>query len=95
MSRSFLALVRILGDPIKPDLFSKSRFTKHCKWAHDDSVETQFLLFCRPSCGIIRRTYARDYYDGLNDLSLKKTVLVLHRKKALCCSCFLKISYPN
>jgi hypothetical protein len=38
LSRSFLALVRILGDPIKLDLFSKSRFTKHCKWAADDSV---------------------------------------------------------
>jgi hypothetical protein len=39
LNRSFLALVRILGDPIKLDLFSKSRFTKHCKWAPDDSVE--------------------------------------------------------
>jgi hypothetical protein len=55
LNRSFLALFRILGDPIKLDLFSKSRITKHCKWARDDSVETQFLLLCRPSCGIIRR----------------------------------------
>jgi hypothetical protein len=52
-----------LEDPARLDLFSKSRFTKHRKWARDDSVETQFLLVRRPSCGIIPRTYAADYYD--------------------------------
>jgi hypothetical protein len=41
LNRSFLALFRILGDPIKLDLFSKSRFTKHCKWASEDSVKAQ------------------------------------------------------
>jgi hypothetical protein len=69
LNRSFLALFRILGDPIKLDLFSKSRFTKHCKRARDDSVETQFLLLCRPGCGMIPRTYARYYYGVLKDLS--------------------------
>jgi len=59
LNRSFLALFRILADPIKLDLFSTSRFTKHCKWARDDSVETQFLLLCRPSCGIISQLWSR------------------------------------
>jgi hypothetical protein len=45
---TFLAPIRILGDPAKLDLFSKSRFTKHCKGACDGSVETQFLLLFRP-----------------------------------------------
>ena len=65
LNRSFLALFRILGDPVKLDLFSKSRFTKHCKWARDDFVETQLLLLCRPNS----RTYARYYYGVLKDLS--------------------------
>src|SRR6267154_654204 len=34
-----------LEDPARLDLFSKSRFTKHCKWARDDSVETQFCSY--------------------------------------------------
>src|ERR1051325_3839955 len=32
---NFLAPTRILGDPAKLDLFSKSRFTKHGKWAFE------------------------------------------------------------
>jgi hypothetical protein len=64
-----------LEDPARLDLFSKSRFTKHCKWARDDSVETQFPLLCRPSCGIIWRTYARYHYGVLKDLSSKKIKL--------------------
>jgi hypothetical protein len=36
-----------LEDPARLDLFSKSRFTKHCKWARDDSVETQFRRLAR------------------------------------------------
>jgi hypothetical protein len=57
LNRSFLALFRILGDPIKLDLFSKSRFTKHCKWAPDDSVETQFRRLAR---FLDRRRSSRD-----------------------------------
>jgi hypothetical protein len=38
-------------------------------------VETQFLFLCRPSCGIIPRTYARYYYGVLKDLSSKKIML--------------------
>jgi hypothetical protein len=38
---TFLAPIRILGDPAKLDLFSKSRFTKHCKRRRADSWETQ------------------------------------------------------
>jgi hypothetical protein len=49
-------------------------------------VETQFLPFCRPGCGIIPRPYARDYYGVLKDLCSKKImlgVLDLHVRKEI------------
>jgi hypothetical protein len=36
--------MRILGSG-KLDLFSKSRFTKHCKWAADEFADTLILRF--------------------------------------------------
>src|SRR3954471_8460918 len=55
LNRSFLALFLILGDPVKLDLFSKLRFTKHCKWAPEDSVQTQFQSYAVPAGGQSRR----------------------------------------
>src|SRR6185369_13258797 len=43
---NFLAPIRILGDPAKLDLFSKSRFTKHGKWAVERFFENT-VFACR------------------------------------------------